>query len=47
MAVIDCVYLPNPSQDDQDLALLVLKFGGPSPVRLQYSKCMPSFLSVD
>ena len=28
MAVIDGVYLPNPSQDDKDLAFLVLKFGG-------------------
>ena len=28
--VIDGIYRPNPSQDDKDLAFLVLKFGGPS-----------------
>ena len=30
MAVIDGIYSPNPSQDDKDLAFIVLKFGGPS-----------------
>ena len=28
--VIDGIYMANPSQDDKDLAFLVLKFGGPS-----------------
>ena len=26
---IDGIYLPNPSQDDKDLASLILQFGGP------------------
>ena len=29
-SVIDGIYMPNPSQNDKDLAFLVLKFGGPS-----------------
>ena len=30
MAVLYGIYSPNLSQDDKDLAFLVLKFGGPS-----------------
>ena len=36
MAVIDGIYSPNPSQDDKDLAFLVLKFGGPSLLNILY-----------
>lgn len=36
MAVIEGIYTPNPSQDDKDMAFLVLKFGGPSLLHILY-----------